>query len=70
MICRVFLVDPGDSMARTAAACAFRQAPLRAAARAHELKYAPRAPRPNARLTNPQIAAMRGKANLERFHCP
>jgi hypothetical protein len=45
---------------RTPAACAFRQAPLGPAVRAQDQEVVPRAPRPNARLTNAQIAGVRG----------
>jgi hypothetical protein len=51
---------------RTPAACAFRQAPLGPAVRAQNQEVVPRAPRSNARLTNAQIAGVRGIANQRR----
>jgi hypothetical protein len=52
----------GRVIPRAPAACAFRQAPLGPAVRAQNQEVVPRAPRSNARLTNPQIAGARGIA--------
>jgi hypothetical protein len=58
--------EPG-AIPRTPAACAFRQAPLGPALRAHNQEVVPRAPRPNARLTNAQIAGVRGILSNAEF---
>jgi hypothetical protein len=60
LLSHVLLRVRPEPIPRTPAACAFRQAPLGPAVRAQNQEVVPRAPRPHARLTNAQIAGVRG----------